>query len=76
MAMDSYYTDRFDKYQADKGVYHVLYSCPQGMAIKEKHRITGLPPASEHRHPCDACLSEIKDWLKALPDEIRPSHFR
>jgi hypothetical protein len=46
------------------------------MAIKEKHRITGLPPASEHRHPCDACLSEIKDWLKALPDEIRPSQFR
>jgi len=36
MAMDSYYTDRFDKYEADKGVYHVLYSCPQGMAIKEK----------------------------------------
>jgi len=74
--MDSYYTDRFDKYEADKGIYHVLYSCPRGMAIKEKHRIAGMPPESEHRHPCDACLSEIKDWLKALPEEIRPSQFR
>ncbi len=73
--MDSYYTDRFDKYIEDKGIYHVLFSCPRGLLIKKKHRIVGMPPETEHRLPCDACLSEIKDWLKSLPEDIRPSQF-
>jgi hypothetical protein len=73
--MDSYYTDRFDKYIDDKGIYHVLFSCPRGAVIKKKHRIIGIPPESERRLPCDACLAEIKDWLKSLPGDIRPSQF-
>ena len=73
--MDAYYTDRFDKYVDDKGVYHVLFSCPRGTKIKKKHRIIGMPPEGEHRLPCDACISEIKDWLKSLPEDIRPSQF-
>ena len=32
-----------------------------------------MPPASENRHPCSACVNEIKDWLMGLPAEIRPS---
>jgi hypothetical protein len=76
MAMDSYYTDRFDKYANDQGIYHVLFSCPRGLVIKEKHRILGLPPASEHRQPCEACVGEIKDWLTGLPIPIRPSQFQ
>jgi hypothetical protein len=73
--MDSYYTDRFDKYIEDKGIYHVLFSCPRGLLIKKKHRIIGMPPEAEHRLPCDACLTEIKHWLKSLPEDIRPSQF-
>ncbi len=73
--MDTYYTGRFDKYVDDKGIYHVLFSCPRGMLIKKKHRIIGMPPADEHRLPCAACLSEIKDWLKSLPEDIRPSQY-
>jgi hypothetical protein len=73
MAMDSYYTDRFDKYAEDKGTYHVLFSCPQGKAIKEKHRTLGMPPAGENRRPCGACVNEIKEWLVGLPGDIRPS---
>ena len=73
--MDSYYTDRLDKYVDDKGIYHVLFSCPRGASIKKKHRIIGMPPSGEHRLPCDACLTEIKDWLKSLPEDIRPSQF-
>jgi hypothetical protein len=75
MAMDSYYTDRFDKYAHDQGIYHVLFSCPRGMVIKEKHRILGLPPVTEHRQPCEVCVGEIKDWLTGLPIPIRPSRF-
>jgi hypothetical protein len=73
MAMDSYYTDRFDKYTEDEGTYHVLFSCPKGKAIKEKHRTLGMPPASENRRPCAACVNEIKKWLIGLPGDIRPS---
>jgi hypothetical protein len=73
MAMDSYYTDRFDKYAEDEGTYHVLFSCPKGRAIKEKHRTLGMPPASENRRPCAACVNEIKKWLTGLPGDIRPS---
>jgi hypothetical protein len=76
MAMDSYYTDRFDKYAHDEGIYHVLYACPRGQVIKEKHRILGLPPLSEHRRPCEVCVGEIKDWLAGLPPVIRPSQFQ
>jgi hypothetical protein len=76
MAMDSYYTDRFDKYANDEGVYHVLFSCPRGMVIKEKHRILGIPPLSENRRPCEVCVGEIKDWLASLPVAIRPSQFQ
>jgi hypothetical protein len=75
MAMDSYYTNRFDKYEDEQNIYHVLYSCPVGDAIKEKHREPGMPPAREHRLPCSACLAEIRSWLKALPEEIRPTQF-
>jgi hypothetical protein len=75
MAMDSYYTNRFDKYEDERNIYHVLYSCPVGDAIKEKHREPGMPPAREHRLPCRACLAEIRSWLKALPQEIRPTQF-
>lgn len=73
--MDSYYTDRFDKYANDEGIYHVLFSCPRGMVIKEKHRILGMPPLSEHRSPCEVCVGEIKDWLTSLPGALRPSQF-
>jgi hypothetical protein len=76
MAMDSYYTDRFDKYANDEGIYHVLFACPRGTVIKEKHRILGLPPLSEHRRPCEVCVGEIKDWLASLPVVIRPSQFQ
>jgi hypothetical protein len=75
MPMDSYYTDRMDKYAGDEGIYHVLFSCPSGLAIKEKHRIVGMPPQSQDRRPCDACVGEIKQWLMGLPDSIRPSQF-
>jgi hypothetical protein len=75
MAMDSYYTDRFDKYANDEGIYHVLFACQRGPVIKEKHRILGLPPQSENRLPCEVCVGEIKDWLASLPPTIRPSQF-
>jgi hypothetical protein len=76
MPMDFYYTDRFDKYAEDEGIYHVLFSCPKGVAIKEKHRTLGMPSPTANRRPCGACLGEIKDWLRGLPPEIRPSQFR
>lgn len=76
MAMDCYYTDRVDKYTDEKGVYHVLLACPKGVTIKEKHRVMGMPPADEHRHPCEACLAEITHWLRTLPEDIRPTQYR
>jgi hypothetical protein len=76
MPMDSYYTDRFDKYVNDQGIYHVLFACPRGSVIKEKHRILGLPPLSEERRPCEICVGEIKDWLTSLPATFRPSQFQ
>jgi hypothetical protein len=76
MPMDSYYTDRFDKYANDEGTYHVLFACPRGSLIKEKHRILGLPPLSEERRPCEICVGEIKDWLAGLPATFRPSRFQ
>jgi hypothetical protein len=76
MPMDFYYTDRFDKYAEDEGIYHVLFSCPKGLGIKEKHRTLGTPSPKENRRPCGACLGEIKDWLRGLPEEIRPLQFR
>jgi hypothetical protein len=76
MPMDSYYTDRFDKYANDEGIYHVLFACPRGSVIKEKHRVLGMPPLSEARRPCEICVGEIKDWLTSLPDTLRPSQFR
>jgi len=76
MPMDSYYTHRFDKYANDHGIYHVLFSCPRGAVIKEKHRVVGMPPPSEERRPCEVCVGEIKDWLVSLPDSLRPSQFQ
>lgn len=75
--MDSYYyTLKAKKYPDERNVYHVLNGCPRGRAIKSKHREYGLPSPSQHRHPCEACLSRIEKWLTSLPVNDRPTWLR
>jgi hypothetical protein len=66
MALDYNYTSNFDEHPNERGVYHVVFMCPEARKIKEGNRVYAKPPSSENRRPCEVCLSEIGAWLKTV----------